>query len=669
MKCKKSFVKILALLMIFSFAGCAHSNDKKTGNDTTCHYVEGTLHNVNVQPSSRKFIENGRTDYVVLYDKDVNGTKEAASWIQKQIKNATECTITVSPSDEVDVSSKAIVIGDRVRFEKADLTMPKGIDLCGYYIKSHNDSVFIEANGKDGFKLGAIAFLREVLGYDMLAEDCIVFEKSGATLPTMDIVERPDMEFRTNNNGMTEDKLYGQGWNNISMISVPQFLDGEDITVRSSSIAGWHNYFYYVPYELHNSYPEWFYIGKDIDNSQLCLNAHGNNEMREKLIERVASIIITLADENPQANCISFTQTDNTFWCNCEACNEVKEQYGSNSASVILFLNEVDTMVQGYLEEKAEEEGKAVRDFDIVFFAYLATQEAPKDLGKNNELKCHRHVVPMIAPLNAFYTSSFYEDINSADAKTFIDWEPFSEQVNVWIYETNFHNFLYPYDSFYSTIETYRFLMRFNVKYILTQGQGAHENTNTTGFGKLKEYLDSKAGFNVNVDYNALCKKFFKYYFLDAEEPMREFFDITEMWLKHLKEEYSTNLPGGIYEEIGAYDYYWPQGVVNSLTSRIADAKNAIAKYEVKGEMSVTLSNGAKVVANGSALTTIFDSMKKHIELEEIFPRFVNCQLRADDFAVDEIVKMRKEFVQDCLNLGIKKWREGSSYQITALGW
>ena len=70
------------------------------------------------------------------------------------------------------------------------------IASSGYYIKTRGNVIFIEANGVDGYRMGGLAFLREALGYNMISEDCIVFDKDGKTMPTMDIIERPDFDYR-----------------------------------------------------------------------------------------------------------------------------------------------------------------------------------------------------------------------------------------------------------------------------------------------------------------------------------------------------------------------------------------------------------------------------------------------------------------------------------------
>lgn len=681
----KNILFALPLTVLMLLGGCTKSSEPAPINpaqDSESHLAEGTVHEIEVSYNqSSTFVKNNQSLYEIYFDKDIEDINTTISFFNRQIEAATGVALPTKTDSLNDVSIKDgyyIIFGNEKLCEKYNIAIPKEkMGINGYFVKSIGSSVIIIANTGYGYNLGGLAFLREVLGYDMLSYDCVVFEKSGEALPQMTITECPDIEFTTYHNYVTGDRKIGQGWclNNIiptHTYSNPTTLDGKtDLSTNFSATGSqWHNYFSYVPLSLYTNDDaygcnDWFYMHPNGSaHSQLCLNAHGNAESRQRLVQRVADIIIKEAENYPNFNTVTFTQTDNNNWCTCPACEEVKVKYGANSANVVLFLNEVDDIVQQYLKDKAQAEGTSVREFDILFFAYLGTQKSPTTTGSNNECYCHDHVIPMIAPLNAIYTKSFYDESNEIDAKTFDDWAKISAHIDSWIYGTNFHNYLYPYDSFRTIVEDLRFLKNHNVKYNFYQGQGEH--TNVTAFGALKTYLVAKASFNVNIDYNHYVNKFFKYYFSLANDDMREFFDTTINWVNYLSDEYSIVLPGGIYEEIGAEKYYWPTMLVRKLTDLISKSNNDILPLSILNETSYVDESGAKIVAIGGTLN---DVMSKHILIESIFPRFVNCTLRSDDFGESELAAMRRQFAIDCADLGITNYKEGNANTIASLGW
>ena len=89
---------------------------------------------------------------------------------------------------------------------------------AGYYIKTVADDVFIGFYSENGAQLGALAFLRETIGYDMLSDDMVIYEKDGTILPQMDITERPDYEFRLANNKLKDDASYGMGFTTVNTL-------------------------------------------------------------------------------------------------------------------------------------------------------------------------------------------------------------------------------------------------------------------------------------------------------------------------------------------------------------------------------------------------------------------------------------------------------------------
>ena len=116
-----------------------------------------------------------------------------------------------------------------------------------------------------------------------------------------------------------------------------------------------------------------------------------------------------------------------------------------------------------------------------------------------------------IAPASANYMHSFYDEVNQAEKEMIESWSALGNLIYMWLYETNFSYYFYPYNSYESMIESYRFCKANNAIFMLSLGQ---YNANVvTCFGRFKEYLNSKAMFDVNSNYAEIVDGFFTNYF------------------------------------------------------------------------------------------------------------------------------------------------------------
>lgn len=610
--------------------------------DSERHTVAGTLHKVTVTENARVYTQNGHTAYKIVADIDDvlcgTATKKAADYIQMHTSLSTGALLPIESQgvNEWKSADKYIVIGREDLFQKAGLTMPsENIGTTGYYIKSAGDSVFIMANGAEGYHLAALAFLRATLGYDMLSEDCVIYEKDGKTLPDIEIIEKPDVDYRQEPNGMTTVEQYGMG------------INGDTELYPAIGGATIHNAFEFIPKNQYQSnHPEWY----SLDGMQPCFTARGNQEEYEAFINTIAEKMILELDRNPAYENITFTMEDSPSLCSCDACNVYRTQYGTIAASVINFMNDLDDVVQAYIDTAYP--GKT---FNLLFFAYHETEPAPvkKDangfyvpvdsyVNENGEtveiepMLCNETVCPLLAPIGAKYTHTFYEDINSAEAENVIAWQAVASKLYMWLYSTNFGYYMYPYNTWDSTQATYQYMVENHAAYIYNQGQ--YNQTGQTAFTKLKTYIDSKLMFDCNADYEGIVDKFFTYYFRDAAEVMRKVFDEVQIQLRYLENTYRTELNGYIRESI-AQTKCWPQQMLEGWWQDMNDGLKAVEKYK----------------KTDPALYTM---LKNHITMESLFPRYALCTLYGNTYSTDVRLEMRTALKADCEALNLTRHEE-----------
>ena len=378
-------------------------------------------------------------------------------------------------------------------------------------------------------------------------------------------------------------------------------------------------------------------------------------------MQTIAGMMIDQIALTPDVENITFTQEDFPDLCKCSSCGVYRTQYGTIAATIIRFMNDVDDVVQAYIDENIP--GKTL---NLLFFAYHDSQPAPVEKSADGEyiprdsyineageevaiepIVCNDNVFPLLAPINAKYTHSFYEEINSGDAESLYQWSAVSKKLYLWLYSTNFGYYLYPYNTWDTMAETLRFLVENDVAYIYHQGQYNQEGT--TGFTALKDYLDSKLQFDCNADYNACVDKFFKYYFAEGGDMMRKVFDEIQARYRYLEKENPLSLNGYIREEIAKKEY-WPKGMLEGWWQDMKDALALVERYQTTDPKK-------------------YEALYKAITLETIFPRYALCTLYASEYNPTELLEMRKAFKQDCLKYNVTRHQEHVTIDSVFAGW
>jgi len=614
---------------------CTCNND--VTDDIGSHTVSGMLHERNVKPSSRNFVRSdGSTAYSVVYDSSDGYAVTASAFITGHVLSATGATLSLEAYDgqTYDDGACYIVLNIYNIFTAAGLEMPQtDLGSAGYYVRTMGNSVFIMSRGDEGLQMGAIAFLEEVLGYDMVGDDFAVYEKDGRTLPEMEITEKPDYEFRDVTGQLTKSGQYGMGYTN------------NDIIMPVGG-AKWHNSFALLNPEIYYAEHKGWYadtVTPDMRPTtqkagQLCYTAHGNATEYAEMVQTAYEKLKKNAEEFPTLSGVSITEQDNYEWCDCQACAAMIKEYGANSATCLKFCNDVAEKLTEYFEPKG-------RRLIVYFFAYHGTEDAPATKGAdgvytaNKGIKCHKNVGVIYAPIGANFYRSLYDEENFRYAEVMKAWKSVCDNIGLWIYQTNFKNYFYPFNSWDTVAESYRFGKENGAVYIFDQGQMNVKEQ--TAFSKLKEYVSAKLAVNVNLDSQKLTEKFFKYYYGEGGEYMYEMYDDIRLHLNTLYQKYPAEIKGYIYEGI-ANSSYWTKKQLEKYLTLIDKAYDAISKIRYTEPEKYAV-------------------LKEHICLESLFPRYALCTLFSDSYQKGELMEMRRAFKADADYFGYDR-----DYETTA---
>ncbi len=608
--------------------------------------VENVLHKVSVTESIRPFVtasEDGPvTEYaIVVSDHDMN--KEAASFLVKHIAAATGATLEILAQEDVVYSDagKFIYLNCADHFAAAGLTMPaEDMGQRGYYIKSVEDAVFIATKVPSGAQLGAIAFLRHVLGYDAVAADTAVYEKAGDTLPELDITERPDYDFYIASNKLDSATTYAMGYQEQTEVFIR-------VTSELDKNGMYHNSLDYLPYEqFAKEHRAWYsdVVYGTNGERELCYTAHGDQEELAAMVDTIAQRMILEAGNNPDLATVCLTIEDHNTVCSCDACTASANAYGgSNSAAVIQLLNRVNEKVQASLQADADAAGTDKRELNILFFAYHKMLKAPARKNAqgvwepiDETVVCAKEVGVYYAPIEAYYIYPFSHANNTDHYENTKAWAACSERIYMWTYCTNFGHYLFPYNTFDSMVENYRFFRSYGATFMFNQGQ--HNVSSVSHFSAFKEYLTSKALFDLSVNQKDVTDRFFAAYFRDAQAPMRQYYDELQAHLGYLSQTYPVQLNGYIREEIASLQY-WPKETLQRWMGYIDEAYAAIEQYK-------------------DTDPALYESLYDHILQESIFPRYALLELHFGSYHAEELNTLRRQFKSDCEKLGVNNISE-----------
>lgn len=664
---KKSILKAIVLLfaVIFTLSGfSACKNDDKTDNgpvktvtDVKAHKVDGTLHDVNVNYDAPvgKLSENGKTEYTVISSSKYS---VASKFVSKHLTEAAKADFSLEFAEDCNLSAGKYIVFGINDLIKSVITVPEAevLGTQGYYIKTVGDDVLVYCTTENGAQLAAIALLRALVGYDMMSGDCVIYEKAGDVLPSIEITERPDYEFRINSNEMKGDAKYGMGFT----------LNSGMLNTGTGNVHNLYDFFTQDDVENHS---KWFSDGAIVQRpaaggalervriGQPCFTAHGDKREYEALLTYLADQIIEILQKQPNVLNMRISQNDvlgeNMTWkCTCDACTASFNYYGTLGGAVLSFANDLAKKVYEYIDEN--ENG---RIFNLIVLAYQEALAAPVkrdangyvldekgkgipeirytfdeqgnktavlgDDGQPEKLVCGRGVAYEFAASKANWIHSFYEPENREFASAIEAWAGLgSSNLYIWSYEISYYQYLYPYNNYQILLDNFKYFKEFGGNYIYPEG--TWENQNNPGFAKLRDYINSKGMFDVNSDYNELVDKFFKYYFREAAPIMRKYFNEVQINLT-----INESITGGSVHFYGLSDNrVWPEALITNWLNSFDDAQKEILKYkETNGEL--------------------YEALSTHILIESLFPRYVLCTKYSKSFGASQLKEMRKSFLRD----------------------
>lgn len=576
-------------------------------------------------------VRGGTSYYRIVLPSDATELEElAASEMEYFFEMATDIVLETIRDDEVSYSpnSQFIVLGGGNRIaETAQMSVGEGAtSASGYTIRTKDKSVFILGKGDFGTLYGVYGFLNEVFGYEIFAEDEILIEQNvrDKKLPVMDITDTPDIPYRQANTGvLQENELLMRRFRANSYSDV--FLLAESLFV--------HNFQIWVPLAESAAHPLWFSVNEDAPGQQLCLSRDV-----EGLKEYVVARMVEELEKNKKVSYLTFTQTDNGGWCECEECAAKKAKYGTDAAVYVQFTNLVAREVTEIMKEKGDP-----RDIQFGIFAYQSTEPAPVTTDENGNyvpidetVRPDDNVFIFIAPGDADYFRELEDPANEMYYENIEKWTAITKSVFMWTYKHFVLDYLTPFYSFRSMQPNYQYMKEKNTIYLFDQGQ--HNQNVVTDWGPLKNYLEMNLMWDVDADMEALIDRFFENYFKQAADPMRELF-----------EEYRLFMEYQIATDQSVRGVCYPG--LEPWQSRIDLQRGTLLGWLGKIEEALEAIEDVKISDHD-----LYERLKDRILLESITYRHLLIDKFSDSYFSEDLLQLKQSFKEDVVRLGIRQF-------------
>ena len=232
---------------------------------------------------------------------------------------------------------------------------------------------------------------------------------------------------------------------------------------------------------------------------ELCLT-------NPEVLDVVTASVLEALRAAPHLRNISVTQNDNDAYCRCESCEAINQREGTPMGTYLTFVNSV-----------AERVEKEFPETKIGTLAYWHTRKPPETIKPRHNVQIQLCSIECctLHPIN---------DPDCAKNREFCDdlanWKAISDDIWVWNYNTNFHNYDLPFPNLRVIGPNVNYFLDNNVHGLFMQACG---NGMSGEFSDLRNYVISHTIWNPAEGGWPRVEEFCKLHYGPAAKPILEY--------------------------------------------------------------------------------------------------------------------------------------------------
>ncbi|MCY1723459.1 DUF4838 domain-containing protein [Prolixibacteraceae bacterium Z1-6] len=420
-------------------------------------------------------VKNQQSDYeIVIAENPAKQIEHAAKELQNNLEKISSVTLPVTTKNSVSKNRKQIEIFINDRLPSAHTVS----------IKTEGDNLLISGGNAQSALYAVYELLETELGckwFSPEVEKIPELKTVSLNLP-LNYLYTPEITTRTVHSKLYYDNYHFADKQKVTHEAFPNYVPDARV----------HTFHRFVPEKVFGKdHPEYYALrGNKRLHTQLCLT-------NEEVLQIVKDSVRAYFGKYPDASVISVSSNDNTQYCECEHCSKIDKEEGSNSATMIRFVNEV---------------AREFPDKMISTLAYQYTRKPCKTKPLPNVLitlcsiECDRS-----APIEE-KCSDFAEDL--------MGWKELSDNIRIWDYTTQFTNFLAPFPNIHTLQPNIQFFRDNHAKWIFEQ-----HSHNPSELFELRSYLTAKLLWNPDRDANEIINEFVNGYYKEAGVYVKMYID------------------------------------------------------------------------------------------------------------------------------------------------
>lgn len=569
---------------------------------------------------------------ILISENAIPEEKYAAREFQHWYNEATGINLPLT--EEEPDKTKYIVIGDT----KAVEGLSSVIDTISFgpedlFIAINQNRIIITGGRPRGALYGVYSFLERYLDIRFLTpEHTHIPRPEQKLVPTPEnFTYSPPLQYRLSYYGETlKNPAFAVRLRNNKQISGDGF---ENLEVNTKLGQVNHSFGRQIPVSKYGAaHPEYFALHDGVRRNkaeyseafevQPCLS-------NPEVLEIVTESVLRELDENPGRSFVSVAQNDNSYYCECPECAAIDKKEGSQSGSLIKFVN----VVAAKVAEKHP-------DVTIGTFAYDYTRVPPKNI------RPRENVLIQLCSIECSQIFSI-DDSRSPRNKKFVNdvegWSRICDNINIWTYNTNFFNYLLPCPNLWNVEPNIRFFVKNHAKGIFMQGQG----NNTGGsFSDLRNYVTSKLLWDPDLSGEELIDEFLDLHYGPAAPPIKE-------WLIQLR---NSALEKGIVKDKNCFAGFNDYGITPELARAGIEAFEKAMKLAGSEEISNRVEK-ASIAAYRAAVGDLPFLLSGH-EHSKWKKGLWKPEERVTPETTKRVIPYMRKLVELCRKYEVPRWSE-----------
>ncbi len=444
---------------------------------------------------------NKKTDYRIIVGESASESELwAANELKKNLTEISGASFKIE-SDNSEFTENEIIIGYNKHSQRLlgeEFEIPTLLDESFIY-KNVKSNIVLTGGKQRGTMYAVFSFLENELGVRWYTPSVTAIpHRDEYSFDFIDHYESPSIQVR--NDFYYE--AFDPTWAAHNKIN-----GAMGFRKQYGDIEGYwavHTFYRFMPpSEFYENHPEYYSLidGKRIhERAQLCLT---NPDVLEIITERLKIAM----KENPSNLIYSVSQNDWRNPCQCDNCQAIVDEEGTQSGIMVWFVNQVAENI------KEEFPGKYVGTL-----AYQYTRKPPQNIRPKE------NVVIRLCSIECCFSHDFASCPENQEFLSDLQkWSAISPHLYIWDYVVNFSHYIMPYPNFkvlQPNIKTFK-----DNSSIGIMEQAAYQSRGGE-FSELRAYVISKLLWNAECNVNEVIDDFMYGYYGRSGQYVREYFDL-----------------------------------------------------------------------------------------------------------------------------------------------